>query len=150
MLDIFSMIFLSSGFQLCKIIITRRIIVSHWVVLWAFGLVWHCPASAVWVSSNYSFLQPWFCILQFKTKGGSQLKEYCTNLTKEDCRRQSGSFVSCAKVNVITLILPDLFPNLHGGQLPSEFTLVLLREYLSGICNAILPYISEVPICRMH
>ncbi|KAM3225987.1 hypothetical protein ACQJBY_058592 [Aegilops geniculata] len=43
---------------------------------------------------------------KFKTKGGSQLKEYCTNLTKEDCRRQSGSFVSCAKVNVITLILP--------------------------------------------
>jgi hypothetical protein len=45
-------------------------------------------------------------IWQFKTKGGSQLKEYCTNLTKEDCRRQSGSFVSCAKVNIITLVLP--------------------------------------------
>lgn len=36
--------------------------------------------------------------MQFKTKGGSQLKEYCTNLTKEDCRRQSGSFVACDKV----------------------------------------------------
>ncbi|OEL25388.1 putative N6-adenosine-methyltransferase MT-A70-like, partial [Dichanthelium oligosanthes] len=31
---------------------------------------------------------------KFKTKGGSQLKEYCTNLTKEDCRRQTGSFVA--------------------------------------------------------
>ncbi|KAF7114749.1 hypothetical protein RHSIM_RhsimUnG0077100 [Rhododendron simsii] len=34
----------------------------------------------------------------FKTKGGSQLKEYCTALTKEDCRRQSGSFIACEKV----------------------------------------------------
>lgn len=38
-------------------------------------------------------------ISQFKTKGGSQLKEYCSNLTKEDCRRQSGSFVACDKVS---------------------------------------------------
>lgn len=37
-------------------------------------------------------------LFQFKTKGGSQLKEYCTALTKEDCRRQSGSFIACEKV----------------------------------------------------
>ena len=37
-------------------------------------------------------------LLQFKTKGGSQLKEYCLSLTKEDCRRQSGSFIACEKV----------------------------------------------------
>jgi len=41
---------------------------------------------------------------QFKTKGGSQLKEYCTNLTKEDCRRQTGSFVACDKVSVDVLL----------------------------------------------
>lgn len=49
----------------------------------------------------------WHLILtifsQFKTKGGSQLKEYCSNLTKEDCRRQSGSFVACDKVSVFTI-----------------------------------------------
>jgi len=36
---------------------------------------------------------------QFKTKGGSQVKQYCDLLTKEDCRRQTGSFVACNKVN---------------------------------------------------
>ncbi|KAI6701950.1 hypothetical protein NL676_011086 [Syzygium grande] len=36
---------------------------------------------------------------KFKTKGGSQLKEYCLSLTKEDCRRQSGSFIACEKVH---------------------------------------------------
>lgn len=34
---------------------------------------------------------------KFKTKGGSHLKEYCTALTKEDCRRQSGSYIACEK-----------------------------------------------------
>ncbi|KAE8708547.1 N6-adenosine-methyltransferase MT-A70-like [Hibiscus syriacus] len=30
---------------------------------------------------------------KFKSKGGSQVKEYCSALTKEDCRRQSGTFL---------------------------------------------------------
>ncbi|KAL5551530.1 hypothetical protein UlMin_001706 [Ulmus minor] len=41
---------------------------------------------------------------KFKTKGGSQLKEYCTSLTKEDCRRQSGSFIACEKVHFRRII----------------------------------------------
>ncbi|XP_058203695.1 N6-adenosine-methyltransferase MT-A70-like [Rhododendron vialii] len=41
---------------------------------------------------------------KFKTKGGSQLKEYCTALTKEDCRRQSGSFIACEKVHFRRII----------------------------------------------
>lgn len=28
------------------------------------------------------------------------MKEYCSALTKEDCRRQSGSFIACDKVSV--------------------------------------------------
>ncbi|KAG0490291.1 hypothetical protein HPP92_007154 [Vanilla planifolia] len=40
----------------------------------------------------------------FKSKGGSQLKEYCTHLTKEDCRRQSGSFIACVKVHFRRII----------------------------------------------
>ncbi|WCJ26609.1 N6-adenosine-methyltransferase catalytic subunit [Euphorbia peplus] len=43
---------------------------------------------------------------KFKTKGGSQLKEYCTALTKEDCRRQSGSFIACEKVHFRRIIAP--------------------------------------------
>jgi mRNA (2'-O-methyladenosine-N6-)-methyltransferase len=50
--------------------------------------------------------------MQFKTKGGSQLKEYCTNLTKEDCRRQSGSFVACDKVHFRRIIAPHTDTNL--------------------------------------
>ncbi|KAL2336021.1 hypothetical protein Fmac_010467 [Flemingia macrophylla] len=34
---------------------------------------------------------------KFKTKGGSQVRQYCDLLTKEDCRRQSGSFIACDK-----------------------------------------------------
>lgn len=41
---------------------------------------------------------------KFKSKGGSQVKEYCTALTKEDCRRQSGSYVACAKVHFRRII----------------------------------------------
>ncbi|KAI3501478.1 hypothetical protein L1887_29347 [Cichorium endivia] len=41
---------------------------------------------------------------KFKSKGGSQVKEYCTALTKEDCRRQSGSFISCEKVHFRRII----------------------------------------------
>ncbi|XP_020573323.1 probable N6-adenosine-methyltransferase MT-A70-like [Phalaenopsis equestris] len=49
---------------------------------------------------------------KFKTKGGSQLKEYCTHLTKEDCRRQSGSFMACAKVHFRRIIAPHTDTNL--------------------------------------
>ncbi|KAG6481683.1 probable N6-adenosine-methyltransferase MT-A70-like [Zingiber officinale] len=49
---------------------------------------------------------------KFKTKGGSQLKEYCSNLTKEDCRRQSGSFVACDKVHFRRIIAPHTDTNL--------------------------------------
>ncbi|KAF9616442.1 hypothetical protein IFM89_029696 [Coptis chinensis] len=41
---------------------------------------------------------------KFKSKGGSQVKEYCTALTKEDCRRQSGSYVACVKVHFRRII----------------------------------------------
>lgn len=41
---------------------------------------------------------------KFKTKGGSQLKEYCTSLTKEDCRRQSNSLLACDKVHFRRII----------------------------------------------
>ncbi|CAD5195263.1 unnamed protein product [Musa acuminata subsp. malaccensis] len=49
---------------------------------------------------------------KFKTKGGSQLKEYCTHLTKEDCRRHSGSFVACDKVHFRRIIAPHTDTNL--------------------------------------
>lgn len=41
---------------------------------------------------------------KFKTKGGSQVKQYCDLLTKEDCRRQTGSFVACNKVHFRRII----------------------------------------------
>ncbi|XP_047252722.1 N6-adenosine-methyltransferase MT-A70-like isoform X2 [Capsicum annuum] len=34
---------------------------------------------------------------KFKSKGGSQVKEYCSALTKEDCRCQSRSYIACDK-----------------------------------------------------
>ncbi|GAV68709.1 MT-A70 domain-containing protein, partial [Cephalotus follicularis] len=49
---------------------------------------------------------------RFKTKGGSQLKEYCSSLTKEDCRRQSGSFLACEKVHFRRIIAPHTDINL--------------------------------------
>ncbi|KAJ3680162.1 hypothetical protein LUZ60_016440 [Juncus effusus] len=49
---------------------------------------------------------------KFKTKGGSQLKEYCSNLTKEDCRRQTSSFVACDKVHFRRIIAPHTDTNL--------------------------------------
>nr|GFA36640.1 N6-adenosine-methyltransferase MT-A70-like [Tanacetum cinerariifolium] len=49
---------------------------------------------------------------KFKSKGGSQVKEYCTSLTKEDCRRQSGSFISCEKVHFRRIIAPHTDMNL--------------------------------------
>ncbi|KAM7491522.1 hypothetical protein LguiA_034443 [Lonicera macranthoides] len=41
---------------------------------------------------------------KFKSKGGSQVKEYCSALTKEDCRRQSGSYIACEKVHFRRII----------------------------------------------
>ncbi|XP_043692207.1 N6-adenosine-methyltransferase MT-A70-like [Telopea speciosissima] len=41
---------------------------------------------------------------KFKTKGGSQLKEYCSALTKEDCWRQSASYRACEKVHFRRII----------------------------------------------
>ncbi|BFG32056.1 hypothetical protein CerSpe_183300 [Prunus speciosa] len=49
---------------------------------------------------------------KFKTKGGSQLKEYCTSLTKEDCRRQSNSVLACEKVHFRRIIAPHTDVNL--------------------------------------
>ncbi|ERN13359.1 probable N6-adenosine-methyltransferase MT-A70-like [Amborella trichopoda] len=49
---------------------------------------------------------------KFKTKGGPQLKEYCSALTKEDCRRQAGSFIACEKVHFRRIIAPHTDINL--------------------------------------
>ncbi|XP_076885176.1 putative N(6)-adenosine-methyltransferase MT-A70-like [Bidens hawaiensis] len=49
---------------------------------------------------------------KFKSKGGSQVKEYCSALTKEDCRRQSGSFISCEKVHFRRIIAAHTDMNL--------------------------------------
>ncbi|KAH7513675.1 hypothetical protein FEM48_Zijuj11G0006100 [Ziziphus jujuba var. spinosa] len=49
---------------------------------------------------------------KFKTKGGSQLKHYCSSLTKEDCRRQSGSFMACEKVHFRRIVAPHTDINL--------------------------------------
>ncbi|XP_076900875.1 putative N(6)-adenosine-methyltransferase MT-A70-like [Bidens hawaiensis] len=49
---------------------------------------------------------------KFKSKGGSQVKEYCTSLTKEDCRRLSGSFISCEKVHFRRIIAAHTDMNL--------------------------------------
>ncbi|XVF12898.1 hypothetical protein REPUB_Repub08aG0159500 [Reevesia pubescens] len=43
---------------------------------------------------------------KFKSKGGSQVREYCSALTKEDCRRQSGTFLACKKVHFKRIIAP--------------------------------------------
>ncbi|KAG9451043.1 hypothetical protein H6P81_011008 [Aristolochia fimbriata] len=49
---------------------------------------------------------------KFKTKGGSQLKEYCSALTKEDCRLQKSSFIACEKVHFRRIIAPHTDINL--------------------------------------
>lgn len=41
---------------------------------------------------------------KFKSKGGPNVKYYCSALTKEDCRRQSGSFTPCEKVHFRRII----------------------------------------------
>ncbi|KAE8683907.1 putative N6-adenosine-methyltransferase MT-A70-like [Hibiscus syriacus] len=43
---------------------------------------------------------------KFKSKGGSQVREYCSSLTKEDCQRQSGTFLACKKVHFKRRIAP--------------------------------------------
>ncbi|KAI4297110.1 hypothetical protein L6164_037014 [Bauhinia variegata] len=49
---------------------------------------------------------------KFKTKGPTQLKVYCSSLTKEDCRRQSGSIIACDKVHFKRIIAPHTDINL--------------------------------------
>ncbi|KAL8552885.1 hypothetical protein ACS0TY_001533 [Phlomoides rotata] len=49
---------------------------------------------------------------KFKSKGGSQVKEYCSALTKEDCRRQCGSFMACEKVHFRRIIAAHTDVNL--------------------------------------
>ncbi|KAH6772410.1 mRNAadenosine methylase [Perilla frutescens var. frutescens] len=49
---------------------------------------------------------------KFKSKGGSQVKEYCSALTKEDCRRQSGSYMACDKVHFRRIIAAHTDVNL--------------------------------------
>ncbi|KAL1548053.1 mRNA (2'-O-methyladenosine-N(6)-)-methyltransferase [Salvia divinorum] len=49
---------------------------------------------------------------KFKSKGGSQVKEYCSALTKEDCRRQTVSFIACEKVHFRRIIAAHTDVNL--------------------------------------
>ncbi|CAN4076715.1 unnamed protein product [Withania somnifera] len=49
---------------------------------------------------------------RFKSKGGSQVKEYCSALTKEDCRRQSDSYIACDKVHFRRIIAAHTDVNL--------------------------------------
>ncbi|XP_075508714.1 N(6)-adenosine-methyltransferase MT-A70-like isoform X1 [Primulina tabacum] len=49
---------------------------------------------------------------KFKSKGGSQVKEYCSALTKEDCRHQSGMYVACEKVHFRRIIASHTDVNL--------------------------------------
>ncbi|XP_060208321.1 N6-adenosine-methyltransferase MT-A70-like [Lycium barbarum] len=49
---------------------------------------------------------------RFKSKGGSQVKEYCSALTKEDCRRQAGSYIACDKVHFRRIIAAHTDVNL--------------------------------------
>lgn len=56
------------------------------------------------VSNHASYVDLAYILYQFKSKGGSQVKEYCQALTKEDCRRQTGSFIACEKVGEHTAL----------------------------------------------
>ncbi|XP_073132905.1 N(6)-adenosine-methyltransferase MT-A70-like [Henckelia pumila] len=49
---------------------------------------------------------------KFKSKGGSQVKEYCSALTKEDCRHQSVLYVACEKVHFRRIIASHTDTNL--------------------------------------
>ncbi|KAL5816797.1 hypothetical protein ACOSQ3_025175 [Xanthoceras sorbifolium] len=48
----------------------------------------------------------------FRSQGGSRVKEYCSSLTKEDCRLKSGSFTACEKVHFRRIIAPHTDINL--------------------------------------
>ncbi|CAI5985161.1 unnamed protein product [Closterium sp. NIES-65] len=49
---------------------------------------------------------------QFKTKGGSMVREYCNRLTKDDCRRHRNSYTACDKVHFRRIISPHTDMNL--------------------------------------
>lgn len=49
---------------------------------------------------------------KFKSKGGSQVKEYCKSLTIEDCQRNSGSYIPCEKVHFRRIISAHTDTNL--------------------------------------
>ena len=49
---------------------------------------------------------------KFKTIGGSQLKEYCSALTKKDRGCQSDSYIACEKVHFRRIIAPHANINL--------------------------------------
>lgn len=49
------------------------------------------------------------------------MKEYCSSLTKEDCRRQSGSFIACEKVGVVSSYLSVFKHNIFIIFLCSQF-----------------------------
>ena len=51
---------------------------------------------------------------KFNSKGDSQVKEYCLALTKEDCLRQSDSFLACKKVHLKRIIAPH--PDISLGD----------------------------------
>eukprot|EP01018_Ginkgo_biloba_P012826 Gb_00270 [translate_table: standard] len=51
-------------------------------------------------------------VLQFKTKGGLQLNEYCSALTKDDCRRRGGFSFACEKVHFRRIIAQHTDVNL--------------------------------------
>ncbi|KAK4769160.1 hypothetical protein SAY86_027310 [Trapa natans] len=70
---------------------------------------------------------------KFKTKGGSQLKEYCSALTKEDCRRQSGSFIACEKVHFRRIIAPHTDINLGDCSFLDTCRHMKRAEYCSEV-----------------
>ncbi|QCE02696.1 hypothetical protein DEO72_LG8g711 [Vigna unguiculata] len=74
---------------------------------------------------------------KFKTKGGSQVRQYCDLLTKEDCRRQSGSFIACDKtckyVHYEYDPTPDVSPTMMGGPPPPKPLKPQRAEYCSEV-----------------
>ncbi|KAG5009160.1 hypothetical protein JHK87_017675 [Glycine soja] len=74
---------------------------------------------------------------KFKTKGGSQVRQYCDLLTKEDCRRQSGSFIACEKtckyVHYEYDPTPDVSPTMMGAPPPPKPLKPQRAEYCSEV-----------------
>ncbi|GAU31451.1 hypothetical protein TSUD_72320 [Trifolium subterraneum] len=74
---------------------------------------------------------------KFKSRGGFKLKEYCDLLTKEDCRRQTGSFVACDKtckyVHYEYDPTPDVPPTMMGVPPPSKPLKQQRAEYCSEV-----------------